>query len=69
MLKLSEGQLGLLKHYLNRAKQDYRDVLAWAEYPEELVQPTWNMPADDVRRIREADRAQFWAWLERHLRR
>ena len=68
ILKLSEGELKKLEHYLARAQQDYRDVLAWAEYPEQLEQPTWRMPADDVRRITKADSAQYLAWLEKHGR-
>jgi hypothetical protein len=48
------------------AKRDYRDVLAWAEYPEELRSPTWRMPAADQARIRAADRAQYIAWLAAH---
>ena len=66
VLKLSEGQLGQLEYYVDRAGEDYRDVLAWAEYPEELEQPTWRLPASEVRRIREADRAQYLAWLRAH---
>ena len=32
ILKLSKGDLDQLWYYLDRAKQDYRDVLYWAEY-------------------------------------
>jgi hypothetical protein len=32
ILQLSEGQSDLLLHYIDRAKQDYRDVIHWAEY-------------------------------------
>ena len=35
ILKLSEGSEVKLREYLAVAKRDYRDVLFWAEYPEE----------------------------------
>jgi hypothetical protein len=33
VLMLSQGDLGRLRHFVDRAHQDYRDVLMWAEYP------------------------------------
>jgi hypothetical protein len=65
-LKLSEGSLDRLRELMASAKQDYRDVLAWAEYPEELRSPTWRLPAAEQARIRTADRAQYLAWLAAH---
>ena len=65
-LKLSEGSLDRLRELMASAKRDYRDVLAWAEYPEELRTPTWRLPAAEQARIRTADRAQYLAWLEAH---
>jgi hypothetical protein len=35
MLQLSEGDEARLREFLIVAKRDYRDVLFWAEYPEE----------------------------------
>ena len=32
IIKLSEGDLDKLKHFVVRAAADYRDVLLWAEY-------------------------------------
>ena len=55
-LKLCRGQLAELENVVAHAKRDYRDVLAWAEYPEELVQPTWRLAEDQVARIRGSDR-------------
>jgi hypothetical protein len=34
VLKLSQGDLGKLREYLEVARTDYRDVLFWAETPE-----------------------------------
>jgi hypothetical protein len=65
-LKLSKGRLSELENLIVHARRDYRDVLAWAEYPEELVQPTWRLSEEEVRRIRGADRAQYVAWLREH---
>ncbi|MGA7669282.1 MAG: hypothetical protein WBW04_02605 [Nitrolancea sp.] len=33
IIRLAEGDLDKLRKYLHVAKQDYRDVLFWAEYP------------------------------------
>src|SRR2546421_4939626 len=35
ILKLSEGNEEKLRKFVTVAKRDYRDVLFWAEYPEE----------------------------------
>jgi hypothetical protein len=34
ILTLADGDLTRLQHFTERARQDYRDVLMWAEYPE-----------------------------------
>jgi hypothetical protein len=34
VLKLSGGDIEKLRHNLEVARQDYRDVLYWAEYPD-----------------------------------
>jgi hypothetical protein len=67
-LKLCEGKLAELEKLIGHAKRDYRDVLAWAEYPDELVQPSWRLPEQQVARIRGADRTQYLAWLTEHTR-
>ena len=65
-LKLSEGSVERLQELIVRAKRDYRDVLAWAEYPEEMRSLTWRLPPAEQTRIRRADRAQYLAWLAAH---
>jgi hypothetical protein len=35
IVALSQGSLDRLAHYVERARQDYRDILYWAEYPDE----------------------------------
>lgn len=32
ILKLSEGDLAKLRHYVEEAQKDFRDILYWAEY-------------------------------------
>lgn len=66
ILKLSEGDLEKLQRTVAAAKTDYRDVLAWAEYPEEMRKDTWKMTdKEEVARIRESDRKQYLDWLNR----
>jgi hypothetical protein len=64
ILKVSECDLEKLYQALEAAKADYRDVLAWAEYPEELVSDTWKMNAEEANKIRERDRKQYLDWLK-----
>jgi hypothetical protein len=35
VLTLSRGDLARLRHFVDRVHQDYRDVLMWAEYPDD----------------------------------
>lgn len=65
-LKLSQGDLGRLREAVEHARRDYRDVLAWAEYPEELRRPTWRLSAEEVNGIRARDLIQYRDWLAAH---
>lgn len=67
-LKVSGGQLGELERSIAHARMDYRDVLAWAEYPGALTMSTWKMPPAEAARVRAADRTQYLAWLAEHTR-
>ena len=49
IINLSEGDEGKLRYFLGVAKQDYRDVLFWSEYPEESTIDT----PEKKKRIRE----------------
>lgn len=51
--------------YIESAAADYRDVLMWAEYPNEMNVDNWNEPIERVREAREADRRQYLEWLEK----
>ena len=69
ILRLCDGQLERLADMVATAKQDYRDVLMWAEYPAE-GQALWalrpNLSAQERRRLEELraqDRKQYREWL------
>jgi hypothetical protein len=65
ILKLSGGDLESLREHVEIAKSDFRDVLAYAEYPEEMIKDTWKMSdKEEVKRIRERDRQQYIDWLQ-----
>ena len=63
LLKLSGGKLEQLRHYLAAAQGDYRDVLAWAEYPEQMKHPD-SGDGEAARARRERDERQYSDWLE-----
>ena len=66
ILKLCQGDRSQLQTLVKTAKIDYRDVLAWAEYPEELkvgFVELKKMPAEEVKIIRQQDREQYLQWL------
>ena len=63
ILKLSGSDLEKLQRNTNRARQDYRDVLAWAEYPRQSRH--WSVPAGDEKsRMVKADRQEYEDWLK-----
>ena len=66
LLKLSEGNVDRLRTLLADAQRDYRDVLAWAEYPAEMAGPVTGVSSAEQTRIRQADRGQYLAWLAKH---
>ena len=69
LIKLSQGSLEELQALIERATLDYRDVLLWAEYPEEskashLVRADLGeAERKELRAIRTRDRQQYEAWL------
>ena len=65
ILKLSKGNLDTLRWDVKVAKEDYRDVLSWAEYPEEICISSWRLDRSDPKllEIRRRDREQSLAWL------
>jgi hypothetical protein len=64
ILRLSDGDAEKLLYWVGIAKQDYRDALAWAEYPSQMRAPV--NPAPEIsREIRQEDRKQYLAWLSK----
>ena len=63
ILKESQGNLDQLLERVDRAMNDYRDVLVGAEYPEEFQSPL-NTPKSEMEAIRKRDRKQYEAWIE-----
>ena len=62
VLKLANGSKEMLRQAVEDAKCDYRDVLSPAEYPDY----PWDadeLPADEQRKIIEADWQQYSDWL------
>ncbi len=62
LLKLSEGSLAKLAQLCAAAQVDWRDVLLWAEYPEQ-----GRLPRDhpDRAAVGRRDREQYEDWLRR----
>ena len=66
ILKLSEGERERLTELVGMAKKDYRDVLAYAEYPEEMrigFVGMSRLSAEEVKAVRQRDREQYLRWL------
>lgn len=66
ILKLSEGQRDRLNKLVAMAKRDYRDVLAYAEYPEEMRTGFVGMSQlspEEAEAVRQRDRKQYLEWL------
>lgn len=61
-LKLSHGDLARLEECVKAAATDYRDVLAWAEYPRQMRLGPSAPPADQARARRE-DMEEYAQWL------
>jgi hypothetical protein len=66
ILKLADGDVSKVRHYVGAATQDYRDVLAWAEYPA-FLHRGWSrdLPANKRDAVIAADWEQYEAWLKR----
>ena len=65
ILKLSEGKMEELRESVKAAKQDYRDVLAYAEFPLEMKSEPGKLDAQKAKEIREKDRKQYLDWLNK----
>jgi len=67
-LKLAAGSIEQLRNEIETAKRDYRDVLAWAEYPEyskDMPHIHEQRSEDERQRIMDADLSQYQDWFRR----
>lgn len=65
ILKLCEEEkLSDPSPYVKAAKQDFRDVLAWAEYPNQMKHGPARDPEQSARLIKQ-DQEQLQAWLSK----
>ena len=65
ILKLcEEKQLTDPSQYVKAARQDFRDVLAWAEYPHQMKFGPTKDPVKSAS-LKEQDEEQYQAWLKR----
>ena len=65
ILKQANKDIKALDQLVDFAKGDYRDILLVAEYPHAARARMEWLPDEERRRIYEADRAQYEAWLAR----
>jgi hypothetical protein len=56
---MKNWQIGDIQMWVNIAKRDYRDVLASAEYPNQLRSQTWKLPKEETTRIEAIDSKQY----------
>ena len=63
VLKISGGDLDLIRKNIATAKQDYRDILAYAEYPRQMGQDSWKLSPAQNRALVAADRQEYEEWL------
>lgn len=70
LLKLANGSCHALQNYIDLAIRDYRDVLAWAEYPRQLKachlarKDLSPQQQKELETIRKLDREQYLTWLQ-----
>jgi hypothetical protein len=64
VLKLGGGDQAELARYASWADDDYRDVLAMAEYPEYLARVTPDTAPFERQEVIERDWAQYQEWFE-----
>ncbi len=63
ILKLAGGSIDKLQKNTTFAKQDFRDILVWAEYPRQANNGSFS---DNQKRNKliEADREEYRSWLD-----
>ena len=62
IIKLSKGNKARLAHFVGVACTDYRDVLAWAEYPAQMDAGV-GVKGKKLKKLLKKDRKQYEKWL------
>jgi hypothetical protein len=65
ILKLSEGNLELLTKYVEKANNDYRDVIALSEYPNYSGYAFRDLPQSEKLGLIDLDWKQYQEWLNK----
>lgn len=66
VLKLSIGDFNLLKNYIEKAKRDYRDVIAMSEYPSySKYALNDNLTNFEEQKLINEDWIQYQSWLNK----
>lgn len=65
-LKLANGDLGALRYHIISANNDYRDIIAAAEYPVYMLQGSsiTNLTECEKKLIIDSDWRQYKEWLQ-----
>jgi len=63
VLKLAGADMQRLHSYVDAAKGDYRDVLAWAECPAQMESDFWQLPPNERKFLIDRDHEQYENWL------
>jgi len=62
VLKLAGPDLDKIQTMTKRAKEDFRDIIAWAEYPRQSKK--WSIPDGSTKqKLIDADKAEYQLWL------
>ena len=64
ILKLAGSSRKAVEKYTAIAREDFRDILSWAEYPRQSRHQAMPEGPEKEKLIRE-DRAEYQAWLEK----
>jgi DNA repair photolyase len=62
ILKLAGKKLERIRKAVETAKKDYRDILAYAEYPNQMVHDSWKLTAAQNQALVDSDREQYERW-------
>jgi hypothetical protein len=67
ILRLVDGRFAQLRAHVDMAKQDYRDVLAYAEYPSYMreVPPSEKIDSSKKQALIEQDWQQYQGWRQK----